>query len=116
MEGLIHERVFAFVIRGLQVHKYLPKSVEFRIVIDQFLRSLTSVGANNTEEDGVSSRKNFIHFYSVVCKELGETYYGFRVIVKLYPTIKPQIGEFVKEHEELILIVSLIIKNSIKSS
>lgn len=55
----IHERIFNFVIRGLKVVKYLPKTVEAKIIIDQYIRSLTSTGANDNEADGVTSKKDF---------------------------------------------------------
>ncbi len=112
----IHERVFSFVVRGLQVPKHLPKSIESKIVIDQFLRSLTSIGANDTEADGASSRKDFIHVYSIVRKELKETHYWLRVIAELFPSVKPRLTELSKESEELIRIISSIIRNTIKNS
>ena len=55
----IHDRIFNFVIRGLKVVRYLPKTVEAKIIIDQYIRALTSVGANDNEADGVSSKRRF---------------------------------------------------------
>jgi len=66
----IHGRVFIFVTRGLKVIRFIPKTIESKIIIDQYVRALTSVGANDNEADGVTSKKDFIHVYTIVRKEL----------------------------------------------
>lgn len=108
----IHDRIFRFVINGLKIIKHIPSSVESRIIIDQYARALTSVGANDNEADGVSSKKDFIHCYTVVRKELKETRYWLRILAELYPRLKSQIDPLLKENEELIKIISTIIRNS----
>lgn len=110
----IHRRIFKFVIRGLKVPQYLPKTTEAKIIIDQYVRALTSVGANDNEADGASSRKDFIHCYTVVRKELKEVRYWLRVIGELYSTLTTRLSELLREGEELIKIVSSIIVNASK--
>ena len=53
----IHERIFTFVVKGLKVPQYLPKNTESKIISEQYLRCLTSVGANASEADGTSNKK-----------------------------------------------------------
>lgn len=110
----IHERIFQFVVRGLQVPRFLPKTIESKIIIDQYIRALTSVGANDNEADGVSSKKDFIHVYTVVRKELKETYYWIRIIANIYVQLEPRLGGLLKENDELIRIVSAIITSATK--
>lgn len=110
----IHERIFQFVARGLKVPRYLPNSVESKIVIDQYVRSLTSVGANDNEADGVTSKRDFIHVYTIVRKELKEARYWMRIIAELNPSIKTRLTELLKESEELIKIISSIIVSASK--
>ena len=105
----IHERIFRFVIRGLKVVRFLPKTVEFKIIVDQYVRALTSVGANDNEADGVTSKKDFIHTYSIVRKELKETRYWLRVIAELSSDLKLRLQGLLQENEELIKIISSII-------
>jgi four helix bundle protein len=108
----IHQRIFQFVIRGLQVARYLPKTIETKIIVDQYIRSITSVGANENEADGVLTRKDFIHCYTIVRKEMKETYYWLRIIEELNPSLKPRLQLLLAENQELIKIVSTIITNT----
>ena len=104
----IHERVFSFVARGLKVVRFLPKTTESKIIIDQYSRALTSIGANDSEADGVTSKKDFIHVYTIVRKELKETRYWLRIIAELYAHLKTRLQKLLQENEELIKIVSSI--------
>lgn len=110
----IHERIFSFVASGLKLVRFLPKTTESMIVVNQYLRSLTSVGANDSEADGVTSKKDFIHAYTIVRKELKETRYWLRIIVELYPQLIPRVKELLDESDKLIKIVSSIIMNASK--
>ena len=105
----IHGRVFIFVTRGLKVIRFIPKTIESKIIIDQYVRALTSVGANDNEADGVTSKKDFIHVYTIVRKELKEVQYWLRIIAELYPHLKLRLQNLLQENEELIKIVSSII-------
>ena len=105
----IHTRIFNFVVRGLKVTRNIPLSVESKIIIDQYVRSLTSVGANDNEADGVTSKKDFIHVYTIVRKELKEVRYWLMVISELYSNLKPRLNNMIEENLELIKIVSSII-------
>lgn len=111
----IHERIFQFVVRGLKIPRYLPRTVESKILIDQFLRSLTSVGANDNEADGAASKKDFVHCYSIVRKELKETHYWLRIIGESYPNLKPRLELLLQENLELIKIISTIISKSVRA-
>ncbi len=108
----IHERIFDFVSRGLKVIPTLPKTVEAGIIINQYARSLTSVGANDNEADGTSTSNDFIHVYTVVRKELKETRYWLRVIGAVYPHLAARLGNLILESEELVKIISKIISNT----
>lgn len=110
----IHDRIFKFVTRGLKVIRYIPKTVESRILIDQYVRALTSVGANDNEADGVTSKRDFIHAYTIVRKELKETRYWIRIIAELHIALAPRLQSLLGENEELIKIVSSIIVSASK--
>jgi len=110
----IHDRIFSFVIRGLKVIRYLPKTIEARIIVEQYVRALTSVGANDNEADGVTSKRDFIHAYTIVRKELKKVRYWLGVIAELYNNLKPRLQNLLKENEELIKIVSSIIVSATK--
>lgn len=111
----IHDRVFRFVTRGLKVIPYLPRTTEAKIIIDQYARSLTSVGANDSEADGTSTKNDFVHVCTVVRKELKETRYWLRIIAELYPPLSARLKSLIGESEELIKIISKIILNTRKN-
>ena len=110
----IHGRIFTFVISGLKAILNFPKTLEVKTITDQYIRSLTSVGANDNEADGALTKKDFIHCYTIVRKELKETRYWLKVISELYVGLKSQLKPLIQENEELIKIISTIILNSRK--
>ncbi|MBI4065488.1 four helix bundle protein [Candidatus Gottesmanbacteria bacterium] len=110
----IHDHIFSFVIRGLKVVRYLPRTIEAKVIVDQYIRALTSVGANDNAADGVTSSRDFIHASTIVRKELKETRYWLRVIVELYPQLKPRLQQLLQGNEELIKIISSIIRSASK--
>ena len=85
----IYERIFIFVVRVIELIKYVPKTEPNRVIIAQLLRSATSVGANAQEADGVSSKKDFIHCFTTVRKEGKETFFWLKLIGATNNTIKP---------------------------
>ncbi len=108
----IHERIFKFVVRVLHLIKFLPKNATNEIIVNQLTRSATSVGANDQEADGVSSRKDFIHCYTIVRKEAKETFYWLKLVTESNPELKTRMNWLLKENEELIKIISSILTKS----
>lgn len=108
----IHERIFAFVIRILKMIKYIPPTVENKIIVNQLVRAATSVGANDQEADGVSSKRDFIHCYTIVRKELKETRYWLSILSELDGKLKERMPDLLKENDELIKIISSIISKA----
>ena len=78
----IHERIFKFIVNVIKFLDKLPKTQTNLIFINQITRSVSSMGANDQEADGVSSKRDFIHCYTIVRKELKET------INEKYPHLK----------------------------
>lgn len=111
----IHERVYRFVLGVLKFLRKLGRSQENLVIIDQIARSATSVGANDQEADGVSTKKEFIHRYTVVRRELKETTYWLRLIADLNPRLASEAKGLLDEGDELTKIVSKIIDNARKS-
>ena len=108
----IHERIYQFVIRVINLVKQLPKTPENIILINQITKSVTSMGANDQEADGTDSRRDFIAKYAIVRKESKETNYWLRVIADTNPTFKPRMKDLMQEGKEIVKIVSTIILNS----
>lgn len=81
----IHERIFNFIIKILDLIEKLPKTATNLVLINQITRSSTSMGANDQEADGALTKKDFIHGFTIVRNEGKETVYWLRVIGKMNP-------------------------------
>ena len=108
----IHERIYQFVIRVLNLVKQLPRTPENIIIISQITKSSTSMGANDQEADGTDSRKDFIAKYAIVRKEGKETNYWLRIISDTNPKFNLRMGDLMQEGKEIVKIVSTIILNA----
>ena len=108
----IYDRIFKFIVAVIKLVRLLPRNEECIVIIKQILRSVTSMGANSQEADGVSSRKDFLHCFTIVRKEAKETLFWLRLIVELYPNTKLNGEELIKECQEIIAIISKIISNT----
>ncbi len=108
----IHKRIYSFVLDVLRLLRKLPRSQEGLVIFGQVARSVTSVGANDQEADGVSTKKEFIHCYTVVRRELKETVFWLKLIGDLNPRLALEAKELINEGEELIKIISKIINNA----
>ena len=108
----IHERIYKFIVRVLNLTKSLSPTKQNLILIDQITRSATSMGANDQEADGTDSRKDFILKYSIVRKEGKETNYWLRLIADTNIPFKSRMEDLSQEGKEIVKIVSTIILNS----
>jgi four helix bundle protein len=108
----IHERIYKFVIRILNLVKSIPLNRQNLILIDQITRSATSMGANDQEADGTDSKKDFISKYSLVRKEGKETNYWLRLIEDTNPSLRKRMININQECREIVKIVSSIIINT----
>lgn len=112
----IHDRIFEFIITVIELTKLLPKTQQNLIIINQIMRSVTSMGANDQEADGASSRKDFLHCYTIVRKEGKETLFWLRLIERTSRNLKLKIDPAIKEGDEIVAIISAIINNANRSA
>ena len=78
-------------------------------LVNQLIRSATSVGANYMEANGASSKKDFKNKIHICQKEAKETKHWLRMIATANPKYKKQSQELWKECQELVLIFGKII-------
>lgn len=77
-------------------------------IINQLVRSATSIGANYMEANGASSKKDFTNKIFICKKEAQETKHWLRMIAACLPEQKEVIRKFWKEAQELTLIFNKI--------
>lgn len=105
----IHDRIYSFVIRVINMTKTLSKTEPNKVLINQVLRSATSMGANDQEADGSLTKKDFIHNYVIVRKEGKETSYWLSLIADTNETVAGKLQDLRQEGKEIVKIVSAII-------
>ncbi len=92
--------------------KVLPPITGAKPLIDQIIRSGTSIGANFMEANACESRKDFINKVSIARKESRETLYWLRLLSVQFPEKKTALRILWKEVHELSLILGGILKST----
>lgn len=108
----IHKRIYNFVISVIRLVNSLPKTPSNFVIVNQILRSVTSMGANDQEADGTLSKKDFIHCYTIVRKESKETLFWLMLIADTNPLLREKTNVIITEGKELIAIISTIINKT----
>jgi len=80
-------------------------------IINQLVRSSTSIGANYMEANGASSRKDFKNKIYTSKKEAQETKHWLRMLAVCEPEKKEKIRKLWRETQELTLIFGKIISS-----
>ncbi len=107
----LEERTAKFGEDIIEFMKSIPDTPVNRPLINQLVRSGTSIGANYMEADAAESKKDFRHKISIVKKESKETMHWLRMIAKANPERKTDCRRLWKEAHELVLIFSAILRN-----
>jgi len=71
----LQERFYKFSLEIIALADILPNKRSAWIIIDQLIRSATSIGANLIEARAASSRLEFKKFYEISLKSANETKY-----------------------------------------
>ena len=109
----ITERTFAFSLRIVKLSQILDSAPGTnRTLANQLLRSGTSIGANVEEAQAAQSKPDFISKISIACKESRETLYWLRLLIASSIMPSEKLGPLKKEADELVAILTTIIKNS----
>jgi len=109
----IHKRIYDFIVSVIKLVNTLPKTTSNLVIINQILRSVTSMGANDQEADGTLTAKDFLHCFTIVRKEAKETNFWLTLISDTNSLeIKQSALEILKEGKEIVAIVSTIINKS----
>lgn len=111
-ESIIAKKSYAFGLDIIRLTKLLPKSYENIVLIKQIIRSGTSIGANIEDALGSNSKKEFIHSMNISKKESRETIYWLKLISDVNPVLKIKIEVLIKENDEIIRILTKIVKTS----
>lgn len=76
----IKNRSFKFSLMIFKLVGIVEVPSTYRFLINQLLRSSTSIGANIIEGKSSSSRKEFTRYYQIALKSANETNYWLRLL------------------------------------
>jgi len=82
-----------------------------RPIVNQIVRSGTSIGANYCEANNASSKKDFRNKIFICKKECQETKHWFRMMVKAVPEKAEEARKLWKECQELTMIFQKIVSS-----
>lgn len=109
----LEERTLKFAKDIVNLARSLSKNSINLPLIDQLIRSGTSVGANYREANESLSKKDFLLRIRICRKEAKETNYWLKVILEANSDFETQINPLLQESTELVKIFSSIIDKSV---
>jgi four helix bundle protein len=112
----IVERTFNFALNILKLSGKLDERLSsHRIILNQIIRSGTSIGANIEEAQAAESKADFIHKNNIALKEARETKYWLKLLSASNLEGITELGLLINESDELCRIIAKIVINSRKS-
>lgn len=108
----LEERTAKFAENVIDICKKTTKTVVTTPILDQLLRAGTNIGANYSEANGASSKKDFKNKIFVCKKESKETEYWLRLLSRADERSVPECRLLWKEAHELTLIFSKIARST----
>lgn len=103
------DRTIKFGEEIIDLCKKVKQDTINKPLINQLVRSGTSVGANYCEANNASSKKDFRNKICICKKESQETKYWLQMIAKSNPEKADEIRKLWKECQELLMIFQKII-------
>ena len=104
----LEERTAKFGEDGIRFASKIPREPITNPLITQFVKCVTSVGANYCEADDAESKQDFRHKIGIVKKEAREAKHFLRMIVIAVPELKEEADVLWQEAKELNLIFNKI--------
>lgn len=108
----LEERTACFGEAIINFAKKISKDTVNMPLINQLVKSGTSIGANYAEADDAESRADFKHKIGICKKEARETKYWLRMIPVTAPALREASRPLLQESQELVLIFNAIIKST----
>jgi four helix bundle protein len=106
----LEERTLEYGKRIIRMAKSLPKNtINFKL-IDQVIRSGTSMGANYREANETETKKDFLFRMRICRKEGKETIYWLNLIIEANPDMEVRIRPLLQETIELVKIFAAILE------
>lgn len=102
------ERLVKFAESIIDLCKKLPRNNINNSLVPQLVDCSSSTGANYSEACEAESAKDFIHKIRIVLKEIKESLFFLKLILKANPEFTHETAKNQKEADELLKIFSSI--------
>ncbi|MGD0696444.1 MAG: four helix bundle protein [Terriglobia bacterium] len=102
----VAERLLDYGARIIKVVESLSHTMVGRRIGDQLLRSGISVGAHYEEAQAGESREDFVHKLSIALKELRESNYWLRLLIKAGTLPASRLHDILDESTQLRAMLS----------
>ncbi len=104
------QRTFLFGVNTLKFLNSIPYTTVNKVIINQLVKSSTSIGANYEESQAAESKDDFIHKIGIVTKEVRESKYWLRVLNDLLTDEKQKarVKTLLEESDQLFKIFTSI--------
>lgn len=112
-ENIIRKKVFDFAVRVVNLYKTLTGERKEFVIL---LRSGTSIGANLEEAIASFSKKEFIVKTQISYKESFESQYWIRLLNETQFIDNKEFNSLYKDIQEIIKILTAILKTSKKNT
>ena len=104
----IRDRTFRFACAVASLVVSLDHEYKLRSILDQLLRSGTSIGANLEEAKAASSRREFLRYIQVSLRESREALYWLRTCAELKLGPEAELQQLRSESEQISRILGAI--------
>ena len=99
-------RLINFSVSIIKFCQLLKNEKYFLVLIDQLLRSATSIGANVIEAKSSSSKTEYLRYFQIALKSANETKYWLIIVLKTTKKYKEETNRLLKEAEEIANILA----------
>ena len=110
----LKERTKSFALRIIKVVDALPNTRSANVIGNQLLRSGTSVGSNYRAACRARSTAEFVAKLGIVEEEADECGYWLELLIDSGLMSKVQLGDLIKEADEMVAITVVSIKTARK--
>lgn len=115
-ESIVKGKSFELAVLGVEFYKNLISDKKEFVMSKQFLRSITSVGANVREAANAQSKPDFIHKLSIAQKECDETMYWLELLKETNFINKKEFDYIYPKCNEVLKIIRSIVITAKKNN
>ncbi len=110
------DKSYLFAIKIVKLCNKLSREGKSHYLINQLIRSGTSIGANTEEAMGGVSKKDFTNKLGIAYKEARETMYWLKLLRDTEGVDATEGGALISDCEELLKLLFTIIRSSKKEN